>query len=296
MIDQIVTEHMLLVKFIAQKIAARLPASIELDDLVSCGVIGLMDAVRRYDPNRPNKFKTYAEFRIRGEILDELRRQDMVPRSVRDKNKELVRITEELTKELGREPQHEELAEKLEMSMDQFFDFESEALLSDRSRLLSIEGHTEFSRADKANLEDLANEAFVDPLKCMERQRLNELMDLDPNPRRRLIVRAYFFEDLKLKQIGARLGMTESRASQLLNSGIFWLRNELLKRENQIPPALLARRFELQNLDFVEPAPKEQPNFAANVIPLGNRQRRCRKRKSKLVKLGLDLMDLADAA
>ena len=89
----------------------RLPSNIELDDLISSGVIGLMDALDKYDPNRDNKFKTYAEFRIRGAILDELRSQDWVPRSVRDKSKLLDRTIVKLEAELGRSPEDQEIAE-----------------------------------------------------------------------------------------------------------------------------------------------------------------------------------------
>ena len=89
--DEIVVEYAPLIKFIAQKIASRLPANIELDDLISCGVIGLMDAISKFDPTRDNKFKTYAEFRIRGAMLDELRSQDWVPRSIREKAKTIER-------------------------------------------------------------------------------------------------------------------------------------------------------------------------------------------------------------
>ena len=99
--DKLIMEYAPLIKFIAQKIAMRLPSNIELDDLISSGVIGLMDAIEKYDPTRDNKFKTYAEFRIRGAILDELRAQDWVPRSVRDKSKLLDRTVVELESELG---------------------------------------------------------------------------------------------------------------------------------------------------------------------------------------------------
>src|ERR1700724_746774 len=100
--DKLILEYAPLIKFIAQKIAIRLPSNIELDDLISSGVIGLMDAIDKYDSSRDNKFKTYAEFRIRGAILDELRAQDWVPRSVRDKAKLLDRATLELESHLGR--------------------------------------------------------------------------------------------------------------------------------------------------------------------------------------------------
>src|SRR6266705_1368437 len=98
--EKLIVEYAPLIKFVAQKIAVRLPSNIEFDDLVSSGVIGLMDAIDKYDPSRDNKFKTYAEFRIRGAILDELRAQDWVPRSVRDKAKLLDRTMIELEAEL----------------------------------------------------------------------------------------------------------------------------------------------------------------------------------------------------
>ena len=108
--DEIVIEYAPLIKFIAQKIASRLPANIELDDLISCGVIGSMDAISKFDPTRDNKFKTYAEFRIRGAMLDELRSQDWVPRSIREKAKTIERAQTKLESELGRFPTHDELA------------------------------------------------------------------------------------------------------------------------------------------------------------------------------------------
>src|SRR5580704_3433826 len=107
--EKLIVEYAPLIKFIAQKIAVRLPSNIEFDDLVSSGVIGLMDAIDKYDPSRDNKFKTYAEFRIRGAILDELRAQDWVPRSVRDKAKLLERAHVRLEQRLGRLPSEEEL-------------------------------------------------------------------------------------------------------------------------------------------------------------------------------------------
>src|ERR1044071_5939186 len=106
--DKLILEYAPLIKFIAQKIAVRLPSNIELDDLISSGVIGLMDAIEKYDPTRDNKFKTYAEFRIRGAILDELRAQDWVPRSVRDKAKLLDKTIVDLEVSLGRSPKDEE--------------------------------------------------------------------------------------------------------------------------------------------------------------------------------------------
>src|SRR3954465_13602685 len=119
--DKLILEYAPLIKFIAQKIAVRLPSNIELDDLISSGVIGLMDAIEKYDPTRDNKFKTYAEFRIRGAILDDLDAQDWVPRSVRDKAKMLDRATMELDSTLGRSVNEEEVPTTPRMSLPEYF-------------------------------------------------------------------------------------------------------------------------------------------------------------------------------
>src|SRR6476620_10357582 len=118
--DKLILEYAPLIKFIAQKIAVRLPSNIELDDLISSGVIGLMDAIEKFDPTRDNKFKTYAEFRIRGAILDELRSQDWVPRSVREKAKVVEKAYAKLEKDFGRPATDEEMCEHLQCSMDEF--------------------------------------------------------------------------------------------------------------------------------------------------------------------------------
>src|SRR6478609_8808599 len=120
--EKLILEYAPLIKFIAQKIAVRLPSNIEFDDLVSSGVIGLMDAIDKYDPGRDNKFKTYAEFRIRGAILDELRSQDWVPRSVRDKAKKIERTYAILEQRLGRSVTDSEISDQMGLALDEYYD------------------------------------------------------------------------------------------------------------------------------------------------------------------------------
>src|ERR1700684_1969654 len=120
--DKLIMEYAPLIKFIAQKIAIRLPSNIELDDLISSGVIGLMDAIEKYDPSRDNKFKTYAEFRIRGAILDELRSQDWVPRSVRDKAKKIERTYTILEQRFGRSVTDSEISDQMGLELDDYYD------------------------------------------------------------------------------------------------------------------------------------------------------------------------------
>ncbi len=144
--EQLVLEYAPLIKYIAQKIAARLPANIELDDLISSGVIGLIDAIEKYDASRDNKFKTYAEFRIRGAILDELRAQDWVPRSVREKAKLLEKCYSRIEQRMGRQATDEEVCAELNISQEEYYDLLNQV----RSvSLLSFDDISSFSKADK---------------------------------------------------------------------------------------------------------------------------------------------------
>ncbi len=150
--DQIIVEYAPLIKYIALKIASRLPSNVELDDLISCGVIGLMDALEKFDPSRDNKFKTYAEFRIRGAILDELRAQDWVPRSIREKAKLIEKAYSKLESELGRPATDEEMCKELNLSQDEFFDLMSKAK---SISLLNIDDSAIFNKGDKKLMTNL---------------------------------------------------------------------------------------------------------------------------------------------
>lgn len=226
--DELILEYAPLIKFIAQKIAVRLPSNIELDDLISSGVIGLMDAIEKYDPTRDNKFKTYAEFRIRGAILDELRAQDWVPRSVRDKAKLLDRTMIDLEAALGRTAADEEVAEKLNMSMDEFYDLLNQVR---PVSVLSIDEAATFSNVDKKSILNLLeatklNNPFTQlnlkSVKDVVTQSIEELPE-----RQRLVLSLYYYEDLNLKEIGKVLRVTESRVSQLHAQAISRLRAKL---------------------------------------------------------------------
>lgn len=226
--DKLIMEYAPLIKFIAQKIAVRLPSNIELDDLISSGVIGLMDAIDKYDATRDNKFKTYAEFRIRGAILDELRAQDWVPRSVRDKAKLLDRTTLELENELGRAPEDEEVASRLKMSMDEFHDLVNQVR---PVSLLSIDEAATFSNVDKKSILNLLEGAKVNnPFNQLNMKSVKDVVTKaieDLPERQRLVLSLYYYEDLNLKEIGKVLRVTESRVSQLHAQAVSKLRARL---------------------------------------------------------------------
>lgn len=227
--DQLIVEYAPLIKYIAQKIAARLPSNIELDDLISSGVIGLMDAIEKYDASRDNKFKTYAEFRIRGAILDELRAQDWVPRSVREKAKQLERIYVRIEQEKGRQATDEEVCEALGVSQDEFYDLLNQV----RSvSLLSYDDISNFSKADKKALHGFndgstktANPYSEVNLASIKKMIADAIQDLPE--KQRLVLSLYYYEDLNLKEIGRVLDVTESRVSQLHTQAIIRLKSKL---------------------------------------------------------------------
>ena len=238
--DTLIMEYAPLIRFIAQKIAIRLPSHIELDDLISSGVIGLMDAIEKYDPTRDNKFKTYAEFRIRGAILDELRAQDWVPRSVRDKAKMLDKTVVELEAQLGRTATDEEVAAKLNISLEEFYDLVNQVR---PVSVLSIDEANTFSNVDKMSIFNLLescklnnpfNQLKIKAVKAVVTKAIEDLPE-----RQRLVLSLYYYEDLNLKEIGKILRVTESRVSQLHAQAISRLR------------AKLSQHFEEQELEAV---------------------------------------------
>lgn len=226
--EKIVVEYAPLVKFIAQRIASRLPANVELDDLISCGVIGLIDAIKKFDPTRDNKFKTYAEFRIRGAILDELRSQDWVPRSVREKAKTLDRAYNLLEKRLGRIATDDEVCEELEITKDVFFDMINKT----RSvSILNIDESSTFNRNDKRSLTSfLEKNKSSNPFEAVNfkksQERIKDGIKSLPE-KQRLVLTLYYYEDLNLKEIGQVLDVTESRVSQLHTQAILRLKSKI---------------------------------------------------------------------
>jgi len=226
--EGVVIKYAPLVKYLAQKLALRLPANIELDDLISSGVMGLMDAVDKYDPTRENKFKTYAEFRIRGAMLDELRSQDWVPRSVREKAKQLERVFSKLEQDLGRQASEEEVRIELNLSREAY----QELLYEVRSvSLLNFDDLNSLTKADKKSMLGLIeNGKIPNPFAEISRSNIKSLVEkaiTDLPEKQRLVLALYYYEDLNLKEIGDILDVTESRVSQLHTQAILRLKSRL---------------------------------------------------------------------
>ena len=229
--DQLIMDYSPLVRFVAQRIASRLPSNIDIEDLISSGVIGLMDAIDKYDPSRDNKFKTYAEFRIRGAILDELRSQDWVPRSVRDKAKRLDRMAADLEQKFGRKATDDELSQALGMPIEDFFDMNAKVK---GVQLLSIDdfGGTNGNSERRSLLDSLENPNSKNPFAQLRNASARDILrkHIDELPeKQKLVLQLYYFEDLNLKEIGRILEVTESRVSQLHTQAI-----EKLKKHRSI--------------------------------------------------------------
>ena len=226
--DEIIIEYAPLIRYIAQKIASRLPSNIELDDLISCGVIGLMDAIKKFDPGRDNKFKTYAEFRIRGAMYDELRAQDWVPRSVREKAKKLERAYVKLETALGRPATDKEMCKELDCNLEEFHTLINKAQVV---YFLNVDDSLSFNKGDKKLLatimeDEHGSNPFAAASHGNVRDKIKEGIKALPE-KQRLVLSLYYYEDLNLKEIGKILDVTESRVSQLHTQALIGLKFKL---------------------------------------------------------------------
>jgi RNA polymerase sigma factor FliA len=223
-------EHYLpLVKYNAERIWSRLPDGVELDDLISAGTFGLMDAVDAFDLDRGVKFETYCVPRIRGAMLDELRTMDWVPRLVRSKQSKVEAAKKELEATLGRPPRPEELAVKLGIPMDQVEAFVGEA---NAVNLVSLnkKWYETDSYKDVREIDILEDKKAEDPTGTLQNRDLMRLVTRGLNRNERLIVILYYYEEMTMKEIGATLNLSESRVSQMHSSIVARLQSQLAKR------------------------------------------------------------------
>ena len=226
--EEVVLEYAPLVKHIANRLAARLPDSLQVDDLVQAGMIGLLDAIEKYDPGREAQFRTYAEFRIKGAMLDDLRAGDWIPRSVRETADKIEQAHQALVADLGRRPDEGEIAARLGISLPEYH----EMLRKSRAiPLLQIEDLKAHWKEDDGNIYDvLEDPSFTSPLETLSlhdlKDRLADAIEELPE-KEQLVLSLYYDEELNLKEIGEVLGITESRVSQIRTQAILRLRAAL---------------------------------------------------------------------
>jgi RNA polymerase sigma factor for flagellar operon FliA len=233
----ILMEHYLhLVRYNAERIHVKLPDEVELDDLMSAGIFGLMDAIASFDLDRGVKFETFCAPRIRGSILDELRAMDWVPRLVRSRAHKLDAATKELEVEMGRTPTNEEIARRLKISMSEF-----EKMAKDASAVglvsLSRKWFETDSNKDVREIDVLEDKRGADPVREIQRKDLKELMTRGLSRAERLIIILYYFEEMTMKEIGATLDLSESRVSQMHSSILARLRAQMADRKKELQQA-----------------------------------------------------------
>jgi RNA polymerase sigma factor for flagellar operon FliA len=228
--ERLVVAYSPLVKYVAGRMASGLPSHVEEADLISYGLMGLIGAIERFEPEREIKFETYAVSRIKGAIIDELRSLDWVPRSVRSKARDVERTHQKLENTLQRAPTEEEMAAELGLSLEDFRDVlldianSSVLALDDLWTIADPEG------GQVSLLDTIKDPNAIDPQSELDsaevKDRLAEAIESLPE-RERLVVALYYYENLTLREIGEVLGVTESRVSQLHTKAVLGLRSAL---------------------------------------------------------------------
>ena len=211
----VLVEHYLpLVRYVAERLSSKLPKSVELDDLMSAGIFGLMDAIDGYDLTREVKFETYCTTRVRGAILDELRAMDWVPRLVRARAHKLDGAIRELEAKLGRYPKDEEIARKLGLRLEEYEDLVKEA-----SAVAMFSLSPSWSSADddseNRRMDVLEDHRFSDPTQSLQQNEVKGRVIASLSEVEKLVVVLYYYEELTMKEIGAILDLSESRVCQI---------------------------------------------------------------------------------
>ena len=224
--DRLILHYAPLVKYVAGRVGSGLPAHVEQADLVSYGTFGLIDAITRFEPEREVKFESYAMARIRGAIIDELRNTDWIPRSVRMKARAYERTVAELEAQLQRSPTDEEVAEALDMDVEDVRKFLGQLSLVNVVALDELMSHEEGGSAPRL-IDKLLEANALDPQDMSEhRELLGRAVEQLPE-REKVVVSLYYFEGLTLADIGRVLGVTESRICQLHTKAVLHLRSKL---------------------------------------------------------------------
>lgn len=235
--DELIVHYAHLVKYVANRLAINLSSVVEVDELISYGIEGLIDAIEKFDHKRNIKFETYAITRIRGSIIDGLRAMDWVPVSVRQKSKELERTYNSLESRLGRSATDAEVAKELGISLDEFANLLREVAASTIISLDDFIPGEEGDNRKKRIVDMLEDENAGDALELLQ---LGEVKDLLAQTIARLpekektVVGLYYYEGLTLKEIGAVLSLSESRISQLHTKAIMRMRGSLSKRKHLV--------------------------------------------------------------
>jgi RNA polymerase sigma factor FliA len=231
---ELVEDYLPLVKTLVGRMAMTLPAHIEMEELYSAGWVGLLNAVRNYDPQGGSTFESYARVRIRGTILDELRRLDWVPRSVHEKARKVQAVIQKLEQDKGELPEPAEVAEALDLSLGEYEQLLEEIKPATFVCLDAAQSGEE--GGDNLRYESVADRSQDDPAEAVARRELGALIQkrIAQLPRvQRQVLALYYFEDLRLREIAEVFGVTESRICQIHAQAILAIKSQLLQREDR---------------------------------------------------------------
>ena len=227
--NALIEQYLPLVRYHAERVWSRLPDEVDLDDLTSAGVFGLMDAIDAFDLDRGVKFETYCVPRIRGAMLDELRKMDWVPRLVRSRARKLSEANKELSERLGRMPTQDELAEHLKVDKAELSRVMSDAnaagLVSLNKKWFEPDGSKDVSEIDL-----IEDERGEDPTSRMQRSDIIRMVTKGLSRNERMILILYYYEEMTMKEVGATLDLSESRVSQMHSAIISRLQQQLKNR------------------------------------------------------------------
>jgi RNA polymerase sigma factor for flagellar operon FliA len=227
--DSLIENYLYLVRYVAGKMSMSVPPSVEIDDLVSSGVVGLMDAIEKYDPNRDTKFETYAVSRIRGAIVDDLRSLDWVPRSVRRKARMLEDAYSNLEGELHRPASDQEISDRLNISADEMRTMTEEVASAGLLSLDDFVGNQDGERTTRV-IDLVCSKSADSPSAPIEVEEMREVLAqsiLNLPDKERTVLALYYYEDMTLKEIGRTLGVSESRISQIHTKAMLRLKGRL---------------------------------------------------------------------
>lgn len=229
--SQLIRDNMSLVELVVQRMIPQVPSFMTKEDMISAAMVGLIDAANKFDPNKGVKFKTFAEYRVRGAILDEMRKLDWFSRSMRDKQNQLTQTMLRLERNLGRSPEEEEMAVAMNLSLDDYRDLLTEVSHLGCVSLHETLDHTEEGRSFLDNLEDIGGPTPNELIEKAEMTRLLAEILEELSEKERLVVALYYYEELTQKEIAEVLSVSEGRVSQLHSQALLKLRVKLINSD-----------------------------------------------------------------
>jgi len=229
--SQLIRENMSLVNLVVQRMVPQVPSFMTKDDMTSAAMVGLVDAAKKYDPSQGTKFRTFAEYRIRGAIYDEMRKLDWFSRSLREKNRNLTQTMLKLERKLGQSPDENEMAEAMDMSLDEYHELLGKVSHLGCVSLHETLDHTGEGRSFLDSLQDVEGPTPLDMIESKEITYIIADILEELSEKERLVIALYYYEELTQKEIAEVVGVTEGRVSQLHSQALTKLRVKVMNAD-----------------------------------------------------------------